>query len=267
MLYGALFPEPSIRDPASFSAYIAGELIPEVRLETATFYGSLDCLEAQYPGLDYTYAPHRMRLSRYPWHARLFKAFDALRLTDSEIASLCTWEGTKSARERYEKEEGVAVRDTTADGVAVEPLLPPSVEVHYYEDKDEGSLACGYGSDAVDDEAASLASEDESGETSDCSDEGDVSDDEAGVALGARVQPAARSRQLDMPIPQAADWELFLKDNLGITPEELDSSTVELPPWANQTVSLSQLRQLSLQVQNQRVDDIAHRQSPHLAAE
>jgi hypothetical protein len=58
-----------------------------------------------------------MRLGRFPWHRKLFRVFDELGLTKAEIASLCRWEGTKSARERYEKEEGTKVRDTTADGV------------------------------------------------------------------------------------------------------------------------------------------------------
>ena len=117
LVYNTTFPRPRTSDPASFAAHITRNLVPEVRIETSTFYGSLDCIEAQYPGLDYSYGPHRMRLGRFPWHRRLFRVFDELRLTEAEISSLCRWEGTKSARERYEKEEGVKVQDTTANGV------------------------------------------------------------------------------------------------------------------------------------------------------
>jgi hypothetical protein len=121
LVHKRLFPNPRANDPTSFAAHISRNLVPEVRIETATFYGALDCIEAQYPGLDYSYPPHRMRLSRFPWHRRLFRAFDDLGLTETEIASLCHWEGTKWARERYEKDNAVKVRDTTGDDIVVMP--------------------------------------------------------------------------------------------------------------------------------------------------
>jgi hypothetical protein len=131
LVHKRLFPNPRPNDPTSFAAHISRNLVPEVRIETATFYGALDCIEAQYPGRDYSYAPHRMRLGRFPWHRRLFRAFDDLGLTESEIASLCHWEGTKWARERYEKDNGVKVRDTTADDVEVSPLpIRPTAFLH-----------------------------------------------------------------------------------------------------------------------------------------
>ena len=113
LLYNFLFPHPRSNDPVSFSAHLAKNLVPEVRIETATFYGSLDTIEARYPGLNYSHAPHRKRLGRFPHHAALFKAFDALELTEGEIAGFCRWEGTKWARERYERDEGIKVQDTT----------------------------------------------------------------------------------------------------------------------------------------------------------
>ncbi|KZF22041.1 hypothetical protein L228DRAFT_247652 [Xylona heveae TC161] len=123
LVYNHLFPNPRPADPSSFSAHVSRNIVPEVRLETTTFYGALDSTEARYPGLNYSYGPHRMRLRRFPWHRRLFRAFDELGLTESEIASLCRWEGTKWARERYEKEEGVIVRDTTGD--EIKPWVRP----------------------------------------------------------------------------------------------------------------------------------------------
>lgn len=58
-----------------------------------------------------------MRLGRFKHHKRLFDAFDALGLTYGEIQDFCCWEGTKWARERYEKDEGVKVVDTTGDEI------------------------------------------------------------------------------------------------------------------------------------------------------
>ncbi|EFR04432.1 hypothetical protein MGYG_07439 [Nannizzia gypsea CBS 118893] len=131
LVYNALFSKPRGNDPSSFSSHITRNLVPEVRVETSTFYGTLDCIEAQYPGLDYSYGPHRMRLGRFHHHKKLFKVFDELKLTEAEISSLCRWEGTKSARERYERDTGIKVRDTTADEIKpAAPSMPPTLHVH-----------------------------------------------------------------------------------------------------------------------------------------
>lgn len=113
LVYNALFPTPAPTDPPSFSAHLSKNLVGEVRIETANFYGSLDTIEARYPGLNYAFSPHRKRLGRFPHHKRLFDAFDRLGLTEAEIQGFCRWEGTLWARERYERDEGVRVVDTT----------------------------------------------------------------------------------------------------------------------------------------------------------
>ncbi|KAH7559124.1 hypothetical protein BM1_04061 [Bipolaris maydis] len=113
LVYNTLFPTPSPTDPPSFSAHLSKNLVGEVRIETANFYGSLDTIEARYPGLNYAFQPHRKRLGRFPHHRRLFEAFDKLGLTEAEIQGFCRWEGTLWARERYERDEGVRVVDTT----------------------------------------------------------------------------------------------------------------------------------------------------------
>ncbi|WPH04910.1 Hypothetical protein R9X50_00780700 [Acrodontium crateriforme] len=117
LLYSHLFPAPTSKDPPSFSAHLAQNLVPEVRIEVATFYGDLISTEARYPGLNYCYPPHRLRLGRFKHHRRLFDAFDDLGLTYGEIQDFCCWEGTKWARERYEKDEGIKVPDTTGDEI------------------------------------------------------------------------------------------------------------------------------------------------------
>ncbi|KAK5057517.1 hypothetical protein LTR84_011517 [Exophiala bonariae] len=121
LIYQKTFPRPKQGEPASFYAHVQRHIVGEVRVEVQTYYGALDTLEAQYPGLDYTYAPHRRRMSRYPWHRRLFRVFDELSLTNDEILNLCQWEGTRAAKERYEREAQTEVKTTTAHDVAVAP--------------------------------------------------------------------------------------------------------------------------------------------------
>lgn len=116
LVYEYMFPKPKTFDPQDFQALLQRSLIPEVRQETHAFYGHLETAEAKYPGLDYTHPTHRIRLSRWSWHRRLFRAFDGLGLTHAEISALTKWEGTKWAKEKFEKEQGVLIRDTAADG-------------------------------------------------------------------------------------------------------------------------------------------------------
>jgi hypothetical protein len=117
LVHAQLFPNPTPQDPQDFSTHLIRNLITEVRIETQRFYGGLDTIEAKYPGLNYSHPPHRKRLSRFPHHNRLFKAFDEIGLTNYEISQLCKWEGTLWARQRYEKDEGITVRDTTGDEI------------------------------------------------------------------------------------------------------------------------------------------------------
>lgn len=121
-VYAALYPRRTANDPQSFTDHLNTNLVSEVRIETQRFYGGLETVEARYPGLNYTYPPHIKRLSYFPHHKRLFEIFAALALTNGEILSLCRWEGTLWARQRYERDEGVKVRDTTGDDIG--PWVP-----------------------------------------------------------------------------------------------------------------------------------------------
>ncbi|KAI9931673.1 hypothetical protein ASPWEDRAFT_25463 [Aspergillus wentii DTO 134E9] len=224
IVYNATFPRPRTSDPATFSAHLARHLVPEVRVETSTFYGSLDCIEAQYPGLDYSYGPHRMRLGRFPWHRKLFKVFDDLGLTEEEISSLCRWEGTKSARQRYEKEHGVTVGDTTAQGI--QPAAPsplPSVEVHF----DDGpGVDIGPGSvveetfedvvdSVVDDRGVDCTPEPRGNKKEQAEEEEDSGDDDlesCGVELNYRLLAATAAREQGVDVPLDEDWEQWLKE-------------------------------------------------------
>ncbi|TRX88751.1 hypothetical protein FHL15_010321 [Xylaria flabelliformis] len=117
LVYESMFPKPRSNDVQNFQSLLHRHLILEVRQEVHSFYGHLDTQEAKYPGLDYCHPIHRIRLSRWPWHRRLFRAFDGLRLTNSEIANLTKWEGTKWAKDRFERDSGVTIRDTAADDI------------------------------------------------------------------------------------------------------------------------------------------------------
>ncbi|GFF29697.1 hypothetical protein IFM61606_04415 [Aspergillus udagawae] len=219
IVHSAIFPRPRTSDPATFSAHITRNLVPEVRIETSTFYGSLDSIEAQYPGLDYSYGPHRMRLSRFPWHRKLFKVFDELGLTEAEISSLCRWEGTKSARERYENEEGIKVRDTTAE--AIRPATPsprPSVEIHFNGASDtvkepevkidepfEDVINTGH---TVDNRGIDRLPQVHKVEE----DSSDEEMESCGVELNHRLLAATAAREQGANVPLDEDWEQWLKE-------------------------------------------------------
>ncbi|KAK5937477.1 hypothetical protein PMZ80_010095 [Knufia obscura] len=130
IVFSRQFPKPKQNEPQNFYTHVQRNLVPEVRVEVQTFYGALDSLEAQYPGLDYTHEPHRRRLARFPWHRRLFRIFDELRLTPDEILSICQWEGTKSAKDKYEAETKKTIKDTTMEGVMVATKTEPQATIH-----------------------------------------------------------------------------------------------------------------------------------------
>ncbi|KAF2668211.1 hypothetical protein BT63DRAFT_270852 [Microthyrium microscopicum] len=117
LVYQQLYPTPTSADPPDFPQHLIRHLITEVRIETQRFYGGLDTIEAKYPGLNYSHPPHRKRLANFQHHARLFRAFDDLQLTPTEISDLCKWEGTLWARQRYERDEGIKVMDTTGNDI------------------------------------------------------------------------------------------------------------------------------------------------------
>ncbi|KAI9816973.1 MAG: hypothetical protein M1832_004957 [Thelocarpon impressellum] len=195
LVHGHLYPHPRPNDPHNFASHLTRNLVPEVRAETQTFYGTLDCVEARYPGLDYTHAPHRMRLGRFTHHRRLFRAFDELGLTDDEILSLCRWEGTISARARYEREEGVVVRDTTGEEIAswVEPRRGGSRL---------GARPAGLG------RAGRAASP--RGPAED--DESDEEIESVGLELNQRLDAAAEARERGADVVMDEAWEQWLKE-------------------------------------------------------
>lgn len=137
IVHRELFPSPSPSDPDSFLAFVHSSLVPEVRFEVYTYYGSLESIEARYPGLDYTSSFHRKRLERWPAHRSFFRAMNKLQLTSEEIYKLCCWEGTKIARDSFERQHGV-VFDTTMPGmqsISTDSGRPPTITVHCYDEQ------------------------------------------------------------------------------------------------------------------------------------
>jgi hypothetical protein len=195
LVFEYMFPKPRQPDLQNFHALLQRQLIPEVRHEVQSYYGHLDTQEAKYPGLDYCHPTHRIRLSRWPWHRRLFRAFDALRLTRNEIAGLTKWEGTKWAKERYESQEGIVIRDTAVDDFAdwVEPEDRP---------------------DRLAQRSASLGA-DARGESpeGDMAEESDEELESVGVDLNERLRERVALRNVsgDTSMPLDEEWEQWLK--------------------------------------------------------
>ncbi|ETN45340.1 uncharacterized protein HMPREF1541_09171 [Cyphellophora europaea CBS 101466] len=192
VVYHKTFPRPKQNDPNCFVAHIQRHLVPEVREEVQRYFGRIDCLEAQYPGLDYTFPPHRRRLASFPWHRRLFRVFDELRLTNGEILSLCTWEGTRAAKERFERESATKIETTTLTGVAsVSQNSGPIVVLHTERSSSE--------------EAPQPAQVD-----TDLSDE-DETDDSIGVHLNQNLLAAAEARERGEAARFDLQWEEWMK--------------------------------------------------------
>lgn len=197
IVYEYMFPKPKATDPPNFQGLLQRNLVPEVRQETHAFYGHLDTQEAKYPGLDYTHPIHRIRLSRFPWHRRLFRAFDGLRLTPAEIAGLTKWEGTKWAKDKYEREQGIVIRDTTADGF---PNASDLEDPPYRARQSSTAPARNVADDLDGDESMHFEESDEEVES-------------VGVELNARLRSqAARRNAGDTSAVLDEEWEQWLKN-------------------------------------------------------
>ncbi|KAH8813292.1 hypothetical protein F5884DRAFT_670332 [Xylogone sp. PMI_703] len=225
LVYECMFPKPKSTDPQNFQALLQRQLVPEVRLETQSFYGHLSSQEAKYPGLDYSYRPHRVRLSRYTWHRRLFRAFDNLGLTDSEIAGLTKWEGTRWAKERFEKEQGIVIRDTTADDISdwVEPELR-NAAVRSTASADVEDLEGMQGASEADDDLQGV-------------DDGEESDAElnsVGIELNERLRAAVAQREAgNVGTVMDEEWEQWLKEAAEAGGLPLIAPDLRLSPNAN----------------------------------
>ncbi|ORY12412.1 hypothetical protein BCR34DRAFT_482583 [Clohesyomyces aquaticus] len=259
LVYNRLYPNPSPTDPPNFAQHLAKYLVGEVRIETATFYGSLDTIEARYPGLNYAHAPHRMRLGRFPHHKKLFEAFDRLGLTESEIQGFCRWEGTLWARERYERDEGVKVRDTTgmqitewvdrrkhrisgrnnAKGINVKTDIEVEIEdVPVTEEMVRSSQ--------IQTAIADTDMRDEDDE------ESDEEDESVGFELNQRLLHAAALRDQGVNVAMDPEWEQYLKEA-----QERGELNIEATQEA--------LRSMAAMANNSHATDSSQSYQPHAA--
>ncbi|KAI0474655.1 hypothetical protein F4859DRAFT_75659 [Xylaria cf. heliscus] len=167
LVYESMFPKPRSTDVQNFQSLLHRHLILEVRQEVHAYYGHLDTQEAKYPGLDYCHPIHRIRLGRWPWHRRLFRAFDALHLTGCEIANLTKWEGTKWAKDRFERDSGITIEDTASDDI------PP-----WSEPEDRVRASASAGGDTLRVTAQELQEEEEEPEEQEGEEEGEEEEEE-----------------------------------------------------------------------------------------
>jgi len=196
LVYECMFPKPKQSDPQNFQALLQRHLIIEVRHEVNHFYGHIETLEAKYPGLDYTHPIHRIRLSRWTWHRRLFRAFDALRLTHAEITGLTKWEGTKWAKERYEREQGIIIRDTAGDGLP--NWVPPDERPPARSQRSQSPTPA-----EAKEQADDLAEDDSDEEL-----------ESVGEALNERLRERVALRNVsgDTSMPLDEEWETWFKN-------------------------------------------------------
>ncbi|KAH8194672.1 hypothetical protein TruAng_011168 [Truncatella angustata] len=207
LVYECMFPKPRSTDPQNFHSLLHRHLILEVRQEVHSFYGHLNTQEAKYPGLDYCHRIHRIRLSRWPWHRRLFRALDTLRLTHSEISNLTKWEGTRWAKERFERDAGVVIRDTATEEVGqwIEP-----------EDRPQALRAMLREEGLVDEEAEEEEEEEEGDEEVDPGFDEDMEGEESegelqSIGVPLNQQLLARREAGENAVSLDDEWEQWLK--------------------------------------------------------
>ena len=211
--------EPSANDWRTFITRCLG---PEVKNEIARFYGLSDDDESQYPGLDYADANHRLRLSSFPYHHQLFKAFDNLRLTDIEIYTLCKWHGTKRSKDEFERKHNVKIEDTTWDDV--QPYTPREPTITICKSSSTTPWRTGVAVSHLMHEEEEAIEEFESGTENEMADNSDASaedsEDEVQQSVGlelnqrllANAEANAQARARGELVSMDADWEQWLKE-------------------------------------------------------
>ena len=242
LVYNTLFPQPSPTDPPSFSAHLSKNLVGEVRIETANFYGSLDTIEARYPGLNYAFAPHRKRLGRFPHHRRLFDAFDRLGLTEAEIQGFCRWEGTLWARERYERDEGVRVVDTTGVeiGAWVDRRKFPGSQRIAVKTDIQVEITPSSSLSQQRQQQPEIDTTMQDSDHSSSSEEDDALPASVGFSLNARLLHAAALRDQGANVPMDPEWEQYLKEAQERGELNIDATREALRSMAGQLAQMNQ---------------------------
>jgi len=137
---------------------------------------------------------------------------------------LTKWEGTRWAKERFEREQGVIIRDTTSDGISdwVEPELRVASVPHAMR---------------ADIEDMENIQEDEEAEENEMDEDGEDSDTEiqsVGVELNERLRAAVAQREAgNTGTVMDEEWEQWLKDAVEAGGIPFLNSDLGLSPHAN----------------------------------
>ena len=176
----------------------------------------------------------------------MFRAFDDLRLTASEIHDICHWEGTKHAREKYERDHQCLIRDTTWDGIDVEAPRPaPAVKTHL-----QGCQQIPSSEESIDQNKNSPPRRVEETENPEAHNviEDDESEDELphsyGVELNRHLIAATAARARGEEVVLDADWEQWLKE----AAERDVSQPTTLPTFAQISSSSNDIGSFGLQL-------------------
>lgn len=225
-------------------SYVSKHLLPEIGYENARYYGNAEGNEIRQPGLDYASPSHRSRLAAFPRHQQLFAVLDRLRLTNAEIQAFCSWDGTRTAKESWERRHKQKIRDTTWDGVNDFQKPPPTVTVMPQgQELEQAEPAI----DQVQDEEDT---EDELLE--------DTSEDEVvqsvGLSLNRRLLAAAAARGRGENVDMDPDWEQWIKELMerGLVTENFlqnlqpGTNRIQPQPLSDQYVATSALPTMHL---------------------
>ena len=219
---------------SDWRSYVYRYLVPEVHQETLRFYGSTDSIEALHPGLDYANPAHRLRLSAFPRHQQLFAVFDNLRLSPSEIYSLCKWDGTKRERESYERRTNTKVADTTWEGVHPHSHKPPTSVVLPAPNSTSdffGATSSSVLPNPITPQQAASPDNKPVGDVEIAEGSSEESEDDdvqqsVGLSLNRHLIAATEARTRGEDVSLDSDWEQWMKEALerGILPEQTPAS-------------------------------------------
>ena len=221
LVLGRLLPAKSDFSRDDWRTYIHRYLLPEIQAETLRFYGETTSPEALHPGLDYANAGHRARLQVFPRHNQLFCVFDKLRLTDGEIQALCKWEGTLLAKEHFERQHKMEVKDTTWDGIQQYNKQTPSAYLMPIRRSQRGGLAPSKTASELTSDDEVVMDDEEMGNSEENGEEFlDESEDELQGSYGVELNQRLMDGTMD------ADWEQWMKEAIerGDVSDLLDSS-------------------------------------------
>lgn len=115
------------------------------------------------------------------------------------------WEGTRWAKERFEREQGIVIRDTTSDGI--EPWVPPEMRVPAAPQAQRADV------EDMEDIQEAAETEGHDNEMDEDGDDSDVEIQSVGVELNERLRAAVAQREAgNVATVMDEEWEQWLKE-------------------------------------------------------